>query len=184
MAGELKISRSYHEALRRIGIQNPGEVGVGLPIQLTAAVDDFTHLAPPVQVPVVAVGTFTAAAAATHAGLEIVAGPTRGVWIDAVEERNNSTAQCFITTVAPATIVAAVAPLCFSGPVPTSVINTIRIATALPAGGYVIEGSDQIPLRFFLAPGQRFQVVHNTVNTAASYSVHFREVPLTGPVEP
>lgn len=63
MPDELKVDRSYHEALRRIGVKNPGEVRVGVPVQLTAPVDDLSHLTPPVPVAIASTGvTFIAAA--------------------------------------------------------------------------------------------------------------------------
>lgn len=63
MADEHKVDRSYHEALRRIGVKNPGEVRVGVPVELQAQVDDFSHLQPPVAVPVAATGIFVAGVA-------------------------------------------------------------------------------------------------------------------------
>lgn len=67
MPDELKIDRSYHEALRRIGVKNPGEVGIGVPVQLTAEVDSLAHLKPPIGVVVAGGGSFWAAAAAVRA---------------------------------------------------------------------------------------------------------------------
>lgn len=182
---ELKVSRSYHEALRRVGVQNPGEVGFQVPIFLTAAVDDFTHLAPPISVAVCAFSGRGIAAVATNAGIEVLAGArTRGIWIDSVEENSGAGAACFITQVAP-TIVAGITPVCFSGPVPVSVLSSIRRAGAIPGDGALeISANDRIPLRFFVPPGFRFMMVRATQNTNGDYTIHFREVPVVGPVEP
>jgi hypothetical protein len=47
MPREIKGDRAYHEALRRLGVQNPGEIPIGVPIDMVAKVDDLSHLAPP-----------------------------------------------------------------------------------------------------------------------------------------
>lgn len=179
---ELKIVRAYHEALRRIGVQNPGEVGVQVPVVLTAPVDDFSHLVPPVQVPVVAVAGFTPAAVGVFSGMEILAAGCRGVWIDLIQNRQNATVFCNVATAVPGTIVSTSVPTCRTGPTPASVVNLIELA-AVPASGLWISGNDIVPLRFFLEPGQRFQAAHVTANTNASFVIHFREVPLGGAVE-
>lgn len=181
----LKPVRAYHEALRRIGIQNPGELEIQTPVQLTAPVDDFTHLVAPIQVPVVVIGLFIAGFAGQHSGMEIVAGArTKGVWIDAVDNRENGQARAFISTDVPIFEGAVVPPACFSGPTPESTFRTIRIVTPLTNGGLFMAANDEIPLRFLLAPGQRFQVVRDTVASNANFTIHVREIPTTGDVEP
>ena len=56
MPRELKVDRTIHEVLRRYGAKVPGEVGLHVPIQLQAIVDDLAHLTPPLNVPVASVG--------------------------------------------------------------------------------------------------------------------------------
>lgn len=63
MAAELKPGRTYHEALRRIGVQNPGEVQIGVPVQLVAEVDSLGHLQPPVPVAIASGGHYCPAVA-------------------------------------------------------------------------------------------------------------------------
>ena len=183
---ELKPSRAYHEALRRIGIQNPGEVGIQTPVQLVAHVDDFTHLAPPVSVPVVIISVKGNAIVGEHSGLELRAGAaTKGVHITLVVETNNAAALAIITDTPADTESAIITPLCFSGPTPRSTVRPIGIATPLPGdGAFEVTSSDIFPTEFFLAPGQRFQIVRQSVNTSATYLIGFREVPTSGPVEP
>ena len=183
---ELKPSRAYHEALRRLGIQNPGEVGFQTPVQLTAHVDDFTHLAPPISVPVVLISVKGNAIVGEHSGLELRAGAkTRGVHLTLVVETNNVAGLAIITQTAADTEGALVTPLCFTGPTPESTIRSIGLVTPLPGdGAFELTSNGIFPTEFFLAPGQRFQVVRQAVNSSATYLVGFREVPTTGPVEP
>lgn len=61
--GEFKIGRAYHEALRRLGVKNPEEVTVGVPLQLGVQVDSLGHLKSPVPVAIAATGQYQAAAA-------------------------------------------------------------------------------------------------------------------------
>lgn len=85
MPRELKIDREYHAALRRIGVKDPGEVGVGVPPQLTVPVDDLTHLTPPIEVPVEGFGRVEPAQAVRFAvavQCAVRGGPNcRGVWL-------------------------------------------------------------------------------------------------------
>lgn len=181
---ELKISRAYHEALRRIGVQNPGEVGVQVPVQLVAAVDDFTHLAPPISVSVCSFSGRGVGVLAEHAGIEVIAGArTRGIWIDGVEENSNGGAVCFINA-AILTIDAVIVPVCFSGPAPVSILRSITTGVPPGNGALEISANDRVPLRFFLAPGDSFQIVRAIANTNGDYTIHFREVPVVGDVEP
>jgi len=184
---ELKVSRSYHEALRRIGVQNPGEVGVQVPIFLTAAVDDFTHLVPPVGVTSVSFGTNTSAFVGEFSGLELVAGPrTRGVFLTLIQERSGSTSQYYVGVPAGAVLsrkVLARPILCFTGPTPQSVVNEVTL-DAVPEGGGVVSSSDIVPSELFLAPGQSFIITRNGSNVNANFSIDWREIPSFGPVEP
>lgn len=180
---ELKISRAWHEALRRIGVTNPGEVGVQVPVLLTAAVDDFTHLAPPVSVPVCSFSGRGIAVVAEHAGIEVIAGArTRGIWIDSVEENSGAGAVCFINA-AILTVDSVIVPVCTSGPAVQSVLRSITTGVPPGNGALEIAANDRIPLRFFLAPGDSFQMVRATANQNGDYTIHFREVPVTGPIE-
>ncbi len=183
---ELKPSRAYHEALRRLGIQNPGEVGIATPVQLEAAVDDFTHLVPPISVPVVAITGKGLSDVGNHSGVEIIAGArTRGVHITAIESLQSAATLARIQTAPPDVIQSTITPLCFTGPTPQSIFNAIVINAPLPGdGAWEGSGFDLTPVEFFLAPGQRLQIVSQTVSASAVFTVFFREVPTFGPVEP
>jgi len=184
---ELKPSRAYHEALRRIGVQNPGEVGVQTPIFLTAAVDDFSHLVAPISVTVVSFGTNTSAFVGENSGIELVAGArTKGVFVTLIQERNSATAQYYVGVPAGVTLsrkVLARPILCFTGPPPQSVVNEVTF-DSVPEGSGVISGSDIVPSELLLEPGQSFFILRNTQNVNANFSIDWREIPTTGPVEP
>ncbi len=192
MPQEFDQARSYHEALRRLGVQNPERVRLGSPVQFTAAVDDLSHLVAPVSVPVVSAGVNTSASALEFSGMEVVAGArTKGIFLELVENRQNATAVSYIGPLTGGTppgivrtvLVAARPLLCQSGPPAQSIVNEITL-DAIPEAGSPILANQVIAYSFFLGPGQSFFIVRTAININANFSVHWREVPLTGPVEP
>ncbi len=182
---ELKVSRSYHEALRRIGVQNPGEVGIQVPVLLTAAVDDFTHLVAPVSVTVAFGSSATTGTILEHSGGELQAGPgTRGVFFTFLEDSANFNQRLNIHAADdPPTFDVSPADVLFTGPAPLSRWRNIRQA-ATPTSGAFLLANRQYPMTIFLAPGQRLRATHILVNTTSGMQIQWREVPATGAVEP
>ena len=183
----LKPSRAYHEALRRIGIQTPGELGIQTPVQLTVAVDDFSHLAFPLSVGIAVGWTQTPGTITTHAGFELVAGArTRGIFVDWIDEQSFNAAKLFVQT-APADFVAGVlTPRCVSGPPIESTFNQARMTSPLPnpSENFQTRANQIYDLGLYLAPGERLIMVHINTNSTGTYAVRWREYPTTGPVEP
>lgn len=193
---ELKPSRAYHEALRRIGIQNPGEVGFQTPVQFTALVDDFTPLIPPVTIPRVAATATVAAAAATFSGIDLFCRPpSRGVYVTAAVNLTLGSLVASVTRNVPDSVISENFLTCFTGPEQRILLNAPHPAAQLlnildvnlPAlnGSLRLLGNGIItPLDFFLEPGQRFRIMRDTVNLGITASVFWREVPTGAPVEP
>lgn len=87
---ELKIARTYHEILRRIGVQGPGEANVQTPVQLVAKVDDLSHLVAPIEVPRIIFGVQLAApGAGIYNGITINA-VTRGYVLEWILANGNT----------------------------------------------------------------------------------------------
>ncbi len=186
---ELKVSRSYHDALRRIGVQNPGEVGVQVPVMLTAQVDDFSALVPPVTSTIAAGRMTSAAQAATFSIIElIVQPPCRGAFVTGVVNNTGGNLLMNIVDSAPTGAITASAFLTFfTGPGPQR-SNATQPAcelvaahnTTLPAANGSLEALASgifLPLDVFLEPGQRFRIARSTQNTVVTATIFWREVP-------
>ena len=182
MPDELKIDRSYHEALRRIGVKNPGEVRVGVPLQLQAISDDFRHLVAPVQVPVVSIFVTVAALPGSHSGFAFQAG-SGGCWVERVTNWDAAAAAFWV---APAEVPwaliavgAPVAPVTVFGPAPLSALWQAT-TVAIPGGASQFPGAhaqDLIGLPFFLSGGDWLYLMHTVANTQANIEITWREVP-------
>jgi hypothetical protein len=182
--GELKGIRAYHEALRRLGIQNPGEVGFQTPIEFVAQVDNLEHLQPPIPVPVVYFnGLVAAGGAGTHVGFEVEA-RGRGVWIEQIREGGLGLANVIFPGVA-RTVLApiAIGATSHAGPDPVSVMSAISILTAnIPTATWQNTPAEtHVVPSVFLAPGQRCQVINSNPNAIFLGGIGFREVPARGP---
>lgn len=177
---ELKIARSYHEFLRRIGVQNPGEVGVATPVQLTIPIDAGDQLITPVQVPVVGFLAVSSAAVGDSAGFEIEA-RAGGFWLEFLN--NDNADQCIISVddASISTTIEGVITGTTFGPPARSIIREARVA-ALVGGnrlhltnGQILQG---VPL--FVARGQFLGCYRQDPNNTALFRVIFREVPVGG----
>ncbi len=180
MAQEHKIARSYHELLRRIGVMNPGEVGVASPVHLTIPVDTGDHLITPIQVPVVGFLSFTAAAVGENSGIEIEA-RAGGFWLEFIDNDNADQAELLIGPASIATTVVAPVVGTNFGPPAQSLIREV-LTTALPAGRHFHIGNGEIVqgLPLFVARGQFLSLYRDDVNNDALFRVWFREVPVGG----
>lgn len=183
MPDELKIGRSYHEALRRLGIQNPGEVRIGTPVQLTASIDELSHLVPPILVTVAGSARNVGAVAGSVSGVQLESRGPGGCWVEAVASQDG-TQKRYLTFGANQgdTFYAAVAPqfLLPLGAVPTAVFAGIQgtglaaVVNDCPIG--IQNTVFQMP--FYLPPGTFFVCCATGVNIAATISIMWREVPV------
>ena len=178
---ELKPARSYHELLRRIGIQNPGEVGVATPVQLTIPVDVGDHLVAPIQVAVAGGLSFTSAAVGDRGGIEIEA-RAGGIWVEYIDNQNGDVASILVSDASVATVIETVAAVVTNfGPPAQSILREVR-TSAFPAGSHFQMGTNDIiqGMPFFVARGQFFSVYRATTNNTALFNVFWREVPVGG----
>ncbi len=186
MPAEHKASRSYHEALRRIGVVNPEEVRVGTPIQFVALVDDMTNLVPKVVVPVVAFsGGSIAPGVGNHAGFHLSVRSAGGAYILGVG--GTATWHMGVTDTVIATVATAARVLdrlTWPFGEPTSSILTSEswgigdIFTGTnrrsqPLGSERLE-SDNL---FYLRPGQHVYIWADISNTVFNGFITWREVP-------
>ena len=179
MPDELKVDRSYHEALRRLGIQNPGEVRVGVPVQLQASVDDLSHLVAPVEVPVALVGrTAAAAGVGQFSGCEIEA-VGNGVIIETIGLYAGVDVRIDIV---PATLltaaVAVIAPPAVFGPPVTAIFRSGNGPVNADINSYRLANIGQTePLGVYLEPGAILAMMADGANLAVSINLHWREIP-------
>ncbi len=177
---ELKIARSYHEFLRRIGVQNPGEVGVATPVQLTIPLDAADHLISPIQVPVVGFLTFTNASAAESSGFEIEA-RAGGFWLEYLNNDNSDQAVVLVTDESIADFVDDTIVGTNFGPPAQSIIREVRVTALVPGNNFHLNQADVLQgLPFFVPRGQFLSVYRQDVNNSSIYRVWFREVPVGG----
>jgi len=185
MADELKVSRNYHEALRRIGIKNPGEVNVGVPVQLTAQVDSLAHLVPPVVVPVAGFGD---PIGATVGAYEIcVEWESRGGGLWHLQSSTSSSADVVLYCQAVSMIT--VGPLVgvpwllapADGSVPMlSIVRSGRTAVA-PADGVAVDINGVVGIPFYVPPGHFVGLQNLELNKYNRASMIVQEVPLRAP---
>lgn len=194
MPRELFGSKAYHQALVRLGIQNPGEIPLGVPVQATAQFDDQTHLAEPIENIFWTGGDNVTGAAGTRAGFEIIAGPSATVagaplgasggirihWVNVwsagsmgftVESGQTLSAGLGNTTpVRSGNMTAS----------PTSqMINGRRVA-ALPAGSFKTRTSNAWiyfpPRGLYIPPGYTFTWLEDTQNADCHAFIHWEEI--------
>lgn len=179
---DLKIWRNYHEALRRLGVKNPGEVAVQAPIQLEATLDDLSHLTPPLQVPVVAIYNFQAAVIGDWSGFELEA-RSGGCWIEYLAQWDRTGVLATYDATRGDVARAVIAPLCTFGPPMQSVFasvvsNTNPIAAV---GVFQLRANWQMGASFFLPPGRILGMFDDAANTVSEVAMVVREVPLRLP---
>jgi hypothetical protein len=76
----LKHDRQIGEALRRLGVKNPGDVNYSPEIQLVSQLEDLRHLLPPLAVPMYGCHYVSGPQVGEHSGASIQAGGG-GIWI-------------------------------------------------------------------------------------------------------
>jgi hypothetical protein len=182
-----KVSRDYHEPLRRLGIQNPSEVRVADPVFTIPLDRSVAELVPPFPVPVFGCTASVSGVAGNHSGIAITAGG-RGIWLLEFREFAGAGA-LFYTGVAPDTVVATLAPgFLPSGAIESTVQSIRQLAANLPPSPFRIDPAANImsgiafPLsgRVWIPRGVVVTAVNNAANTVGSYSALFSEVPRRG----
>ena len=181
MPEELKHSRNFHEVLRQHGIQNPGEVGIGTPIQLVQQVDDVSHLVRPLPVRVAgARTTLVAAGAGIHSGWSLQAGPG-GAWILWLEEPTSADSTVIIAGPASDMVLGAVqTPGMLTGINDGGEESIFRQATrvGIPANHFLVRNTQilaGIPL--YIPGGNFFQGMRSTANATNRQAIIWQEVP-------
>ena len=189
MPRELLGDRAYHAALRRLGVKNPGDVPVGLPVQLTAKVDDLTHLAMPLDLETYAFTSVEAATVAERSGMALQAG-RGGLWViaqyaddDYVMYRDNVLVLTGLNNVPilPFSGAAAAANL---GAIATR-FHMTAAAMGIPATAYHVRMSATTKhanmwRAYYIGPGDRIIYVRIADNDPLEISTMFEEVPGPG----
>ena len=190
MPRELLGDHSYHAALRRLGIKNPGEVPVGIPVRLTAKVDDLSHLSIPLGLDFWGVGVQVAAVIGNRSGFVIKAG-NGGLWWQC---HCSEFVDIFVdnTSALPGELFAIARPLGGDAAVGTALplarTSTINgAAGTLPTAGNAFKftgngGIDSwcFPQEIYLGPGQRLIFKQAILNDVFDFSIRWREVPSAG----
>jgi len=178
---ELKHSRNFHEVLRQHGIQNPGEVGIGTPIQLVQQVDDVSHLVRPLPVRVAgARTTLTAQGAGIHSGWSLQAGPG-GSWVLWLEEPTSGDATVIVSGPTSDMVLGAVqTPGMLTGITDGGETSIFQQATrvGLPANHFIVRNQSilaGVPL--YIPGGQFFQGMRATANQTNRQAIIWQEVP-------
>lgn len=179
-----KASRSWHEALRRVGVVNPEEVRIASPVQMQAVVDELSHLVPPVVVPVVSFGGFGhAAAAGNHSAVHLAVRSGGGAWVEDVGDYSG-TWQLKTTRTALAVINSTtvdVSQLTWPAAEPVASVLTLEeiLAATIFAGtnrrGDTASRLQMFP--FYLRPGDHLYIWDNTIATTFDGAITWREVP-------
>ena len=181
MPEELKHSRNFHEILRQHGIQNPGEVGIGTPIQLTQEVDDVSHLVRPIPVRVYGHTTVAAAGGAgVQSGISFQAGPG-GAWILWLDEATSADRTMIIAgPTSDMTIGAAQTPNMLTGIDDGAAESRLHTATrvGLPANVFHLRNTIVMTgLPLYIQGGHFFEAMRNTANALVRLSLVWQEVP-------
>lgn len=177
---EQKIARSYHEFLRRMGVQNPGEVGLATPVHLTIPVDAADHLVTPIQVPVVGFLSFSSAAVGDQSGFEIEA-RAGGFWFEYLDNDNADQAFILVTAASVATTVEGDIAGTNFGPPMQSIAREVRTTAGVGGQNWAVADRDIIQgLPLFVSRGQFLSVYRQDLNNTALFSCVFREVPVGG----
>lgn len=189
MPRELLGDRAYHAALRRLGVKNPGDVPIGVPVQLTAKVDDLSHLAEPLGLDIWAWGGQIAAVAGQYAGFTIRASGGGLYW----RCHTSEFLVCHIDDddTIPAEAFQIASP--FSGSARLGILPQAQISTgqgnlaSWPTRGNAWRwfgngGIDTLmfPDWTYLGPGRRLIMRQFTANDVFDYSIMWREVPSPG----
>lgn len=185
MARELLGDRAYHSALRWLGIKNPGDVPVGVPVQLTAKVDDLTHLTEPVGYEQYGFGRLEPAVALEHSCVAIRAGGG-GLWIfgghcttDVTIHRDDVLVLTGVTAIVPSPLGGISSAANLNATVQGFHMTPVNIGA--PANPFVWDvttaGSFWTFGKMYLGAGQRLLFCGNAVNSARTVRLLFLEVP-------
>lgn len=177
----MKISRDYHEALRRMGIQNPGDIEVSQPVFTIPLDESVSALATPLQVPVSGGFIAEGAVVGRHSGVRIDA-RGRGIWLEWLGEIGGTVGIHVYTDVAFDTVtVAVVGDLAPSGAVESIVTQGNQLAANVPPISFRALQTVVIP-RFplWIPAGVSVTAVLQVANLAANISWLFREIPRRG----
>lgn len=158
-------SRSFHEALRRLGIQNPNELGIRTPIQAVILVDDVRHLMRPMQNPVRWGGVDVTPGVALFGALRLSAGAA-GARVLAFGDANNSDIHAVAPSPAGFTSVAVLTPDISAGDITTATTAVLDHGTRVALVGTMLLQSQFVhyPLPFYLEPGHSFEIMNDTTN--------------------
>ena len=177
--------RSYHEALRRLGIQNPGDVPFRTPVQAVALVDDLRQLARPLELPSFGGGAIIAAGVGLNGSLRLTAG-INGARVLFFGEGTN--AQIFITsgTVAGFTSVAVIVPALRFGDIVSDQTAVLDEGTRVAGVGEFtpISQFQQFPWRMWLPAGHVFEFMNDTQNDTFEPWMVWEEVPARSALNP
>ena len=183
MPDELKVDRSYHEALRRIGVKNPGEVRVGVPAQLTVQVDSLAHLMPPVGVAVAGGGSFWGAAAAVRAvTAEWEIRSPGGAWVLWASSVDQDARLCIFGATVITANAALIAPAFVSVPAGANALQSLlregdtNVAQNLLEGVMVSEGS-AFTIPTYVEMGRFVSLIGFNLNVNLTGSIVIQEVP-------
>ncbi len=185
MPQEHDQTRSYHEALRRLGVQNPERVRIGTPVQFGATVDELSHLVPPVVVPVVSWGGFgQGAGVGEHSGIHLSARSAGGVWVEQVGDYSGTwqlkLIRAVLATVASTTV--DLGQLTWPAEEPVASVLTLEswLAATIFAGTNRRgdTGSRLELLPFYMRPGDNLYVFDNSANVTWDGLITWREIPV------
>lgn len=182
MPRELVGSKAYHQALVRLGIQNPGEVPLGVPVQATAQLDDLAHIAEPVENIWFIGGDNITGAAGHRAGFEILfaGGGGRIHWVNhwSATLVGYEINQGLTLNVATGTLVFPRAGNMTA--TAHSTVNNGRRVAAVHAQSFKTRTSNglyQFPPRgLYIPPGYSFAVIEETQNADMHAFVCYEEI--------
>lgn len=187
MPNELKPSRSYHEALRRLGVQNPGEVSVGVPLQLVAIAEQLAHLQPPIPVNVAGAG---ASQAAGGAGVYSIAPAWHilspgGAWVVQAGVAGSTDGILGTSITDPILAGAAAITPGLLAPRNAAAVGVVPLlstaaqgTTNVPVGGgYWLSAGANFGVPFWVESGIWVYLLGSTANAAIQGSIAIQEVP-------
>lgn len=178
--------RDYGEALRRLGIKNPGDVRVRDPIQLVAVLDDLREVTEKLLTPRVGVRWADGGAVGDFSGVEVFA-RQHPVVIEQVILGASGTGVTVLFTDPQgiATRLDALrtplAPIQLMGdPVNMSAQVAVGRANAAPpvnAYGRDASGFFALECEFVIRPGERFYAIADTAAQPVDGAIIYREIP-------
>lgn len=189
MPDELKGDRSFHEVLRRLGVQNPGEMRIQNPVVLTVAADDLTYLQRPVQRRDYWWYFSGGAVPGNRTGMMLhVRGG--GIWIEAHHHNSGNRVDYWVTTTPPAVAnQTAMTPVRLTG---VQEESTAVTAWDLVANwNFPATGTDFVGLsastsmgtwvtKTYIAPGRTLMGIMQADNQFIQVAMHIIEVPRSG----